>query len=514
MALPFFSASGQTQSVWQIGKFDESPFEFPRNKQDAVTFEAGKSNPEKDWPRRQDTGHPYSILFDLPSPRGTYKLKISALIEQPRIPALRLEINGHTGTFFQHPKVSYSRSDFTYAFDPHESQSTLNIDLPLSFLKRGQNKLTITCVDDPPTPAGEEEIGGITYDARTLEQDSSASSSALKTQVDVQPTIFYRNGPGGLNELVDASIRFARPWRAGTAELEVNGRSYRAALAGGEFGEARLSFEIPEWTGTISAKFLLPSESPHPFETQLAAERKWTIFVVPHTHLDVGYTDYQGKVAETQARVLTQAGNLIQEHPHFRFSMDGSWNLQQLLSTRSQAKQDEIIDLIRRGKFAMPAQNCNLLTAYASLETLYRSMYASKQIAARYGLPFEYANITDVPTYSGSYPSVLASSGIKYWVAGANNDRAPIFYFDHWNEKSPSLVGWTGREEGSLLVFAPLHASSDAIWPAAPDERYSRITAGLPASVFKPLLQAGRCATFRNAGRKYRSVSFHGDVCG
>jgi len=51
----------------------------------------------------------------------------------------------------------------------------------------------------------------------------------------------------------------------------------------------------------------------------------------------------------------------------------------------------------------MPAQYCNLLTGYASLETLYRSLYEAKELARRYGLPFEYANITDVPTYSGSY---------------------------------------------------------------------------------------------------------------
>lgn len=55
--------------------------------------------------------------------------------------------------------------------------------------------------------------------------------------------------------------------------------------------------------------------------------------MVPHTHLDVGYTDYQGKVAETQARVVEQAAELIHEHPDFRFSMDGSWNLEELLDT-------------------------------------------------------------------------------------------------------------------------------------------------------------------------------------
>jgi hypothetical protein len=179
------------------------------------------------------------------------------------------------------------------------------------------------------------------------------------------------------------------------------------------------------------------------------------VFVVPHTHLDVGFTDYQGKVAETQPRVLTQAADLIRQYPDFRFSMDGSWNLQQLLETRPPATQNTMLDLIRTNRMALPAQYCNLLTGYASLETLYRSLYKSKALAKQYHLPFEYANITDVPTYSGSYPSVLASSGVKYWVAAANNDRAPIMYFKHWNEQSP--FWWEGPDGKRVLFWYSRH---------------------------------------------------------
>ena len=58
--------------------------------------------------------------------------------------------------------------------------------------------------------------------------------------------------------------------------------------------------------------------------------------MVPHTHVDIGYTDYQGKVAENQANTLVEAADLIKKYPDFRFATDGSWNLQQLLETRSQ----------------------------------------------------------------------------------------------------------------------------------------------------------------------------------
>lgn len=449
--LPAITAVAQTRTVWQIGKFDESPVEFSRAAENNVTFEVGKSNAGTDWPGRQTTGHPYRILFALEPPRGAYTLKIAALIERPRVPALQIDVNGHTGMFFLHPKLSYSRSDFTYSFDPHESQSTMEIDVPASFLKSGQNAITITCVDEPATPTGAEEIGGITYDALNLEQDAERATHDRQAEVQVEPTILYRQTPAGLAEVVDAFVRFPRPWGAGHAVLEVKGLRYTADFHAGEFGEQRLSFDVPEWSGTVPGTVRLSSELKRPVEVNLTAQRKWSIYVVPHTHLDVGYTDYQGKVAETQARVLSQAEELIKAHPDFRFSMDGSWNLQQLLSTRPKAKQEEILSLIRNGKMALPAQNCNLLTGYASLETLYRSLYASKEFAEQYGLPFEYANITDVPTYSGSYPSILASSGVKYWVAASNNDRAPIFFYDHWNEKSP--FWWVGPDGKKVLFW-------------------------------------------------------------
>ncbi len=454
--LPIIPACAQDRTIWQIGKFDESPVEFAGRASDSVAFRVGASDPAKDWPASQATGSTYRILFPLDSVGGSYVLKVAALIDQPRIPALKIGINGHSGKFFLHPKLSYSRSDFSYAFDPHESQSTVQIDIPAAFLKKGENTLSIACVDDPSTNAGQKEIGGLSYDALQLrEEPAGRQKGARVVSANMEPTLFYRQSGAGLTEIVDAFIRFPGSWNAGSADLQVNGKHYLAKLAGGEFGEERVSFDVSEWTGPVDAELRVAGGSSPPIKATLVAQRKWTIFVVPHTHLDVGYTDYQGKVAETQARVLTQAANLIHEYPDFRFSMDGSWNLEQFLNTRPEAKQKEILDLIRSGKMAMPVQYCNLLTGYASLETLYQSLYESKRLSIRYGLPFEYANITDVPTYSGSYPSVLAASGVKYLVAASNNDRAPVFYYDHWNEKSP--FWWEGPDGNKVLFWYSRH---------------------------------------------------------
>jgi hypothetical protein len=452
----FLSAQAAVHQIWQIGEWNQSPVEFSDHARLApVNYQVGQSNWKTDWPGSQEVKQPYKITFSLDSVQGTYTLKIGTLIDRPLVPVLQIDVNGHAGLFFLHPKLSYSRSDFTFAFDPHESQSTVTAAIPAALLKQGENTITITCIDEPSSPGNNDRFSGLSYDALSLDQDVGAKPKpSLKAEA--QPTVFYKQTSDGLTEIVDAFITSNRPLRAGTAELTLQGKHYQQPLKGGhDFGEERVSFQIPEWTGTQSGKLAVKSGLRGNFDVSLAAQRKWTIFVVPHTHLDVGYTDYQGKVAETQARVLTQAADLIHQHPDFRFSMDGSWNLQQLLETRPEAKSNEILDLIRQDKMNMPAQYANLLTGYASLETLYRSLYPSKEIANRYKLPFEYANITDVPTYSGSYPSVLASSGVKYWIAAGNNDRAPLLNFEQWNEKSP--FWWEGPDGKKILFWYSRH---------------------------------------------------------
>ncbi len=448
------SAYAAENPVWEIGRFNDSPVDLAQRHDGPVRFEIGKSNAASDWPGSQKTGTRYEIIFDLPEAKGAYTLKIGALIDQPRVPALKLEINGHAGTFFLHPRLSYSRSDFTFAFDPHESNSVIDVPIPPSFLKQGSNTIAISPVDVPATPPDRKEIGGFSYDALSLSRIESEGKAGSSEEVTLEPTVFYQSGPAGLTEVVDAYLRFAKPWKQGKADLEVAGKHYSASIPAGEFGEEKTEFAVAGLEKEETAKLRFNGLK-KPFETTIHPARKWTIFVVPHTHLDVGYTDYQGKVAEIQPRVLTQAAQLIKEHPDFRFSMDGSWNLEQLLNTRSESKQREIIDLIRSGKMAMPAQYCNLLTGYASLETLYRSLYFSKAYSDHLKIPFEYANITDVPTYSGSYPSVLASSGVKYWVAAANNDRAPVFAYDHWNETSP--FWWIGPDDQRVLFWYSRH---------------------------------------------------------
>jgi len=209
--LSFFqSASAAPQTLWQIGTFNESPSEFNTGNKGAplfgsrfpkgeVVYVVGKSKPEVDWPAYQEGAtvgnserrtHPYSIQFDLDqAPRGLYSLKVGLLSETARVAVLQVEINGHTGQFYQHPVLNYGGGDRQMVTLPIAAVDSITIDIPTKFLQMGTNKLTLTAVDETAAES-DETHSVITYDAIQLEHDAAGRFPANVVTADAVSTIF------------------------------------------------------------------------------------------------------------------------------------------------------------------------------------------------------------------------------------------------------------------------------------------------------------------------------------
>ena len=463
-------AGAQQRTVWQIGRFDGSSQEFRSQdidyanpKSDAV-YTAGVSR-DADWTRFQPGPanaiaggrlHPFTVNFTLSeAPRGLYRLRIAILYETPRLSALALSINGHKGTFYFHPRLDYTAGDWEGTFVPQTSRDEKTIGIPARWLVRGQNTIVFTAVDSPATPQnsmGDIAPGqsGLVYDAISLTQDPDGKYADGAVSVFAEPTIFYRQAANGLEEVVDVFPDVdagARPH--GEVKLDVGGREFTQPLAlDGEFGEARIRFAVPEWSGTEQATVTIDDQR---FPEQFTAAKKWTLDIVPQEHLDVGFTDYRAKVAELQSESVDGVLDLLPKQPDFRWTLDGEWIAEQYLAGRSDAQQKRFLDAVRAGQIVLPAQFANQHTGVASLEGLIRSLYPSHALAAKEHLPEGAANITDVPSYSWSYASVLHEAGVHYLAAGSNSWRAPVMLLGRWNEKSPFY--WEGPDGGRVMMW-------------------------------------------------------------
>jgi hypothetical protein len=455
-------AAPQAAPLWHIGTFDGSSAEFNQDQpHSAIVYDAAQGQPDRDWyafapsalPGKAVTPEtaPRSIAFSLDGkPQPAYRLSVSVIIEHSSVPDLAITINGRKGRFVLHPRLDDSMGDTMDAFFPAYSRAEVLCDVPGPWLHTGRNEIALQ-----PVSSSDQGVpdAGLNYDAIQLEPRAQLPAVTARAE----PTIFYQNHGGALEERVDVFVDYAQHLRSGNVTLHFAGRALDGHLDPEEdFGEQRVRFLVPAFSAEGQAEIQVDLNGrTRRFTQTLQPRKKWTLYMVPHVHLDIGYTDYQAKVAAIHARILDEAMDLADKHPGFRFSTDGEWNLEQFLHSRTPAEKQRILQAIRDKKIYIPAQSSNLLTGFPTAETLIRSLYPSADFSREHGTPYNYANITDVPSYSWSYASILAAAGIPYFAAGSNNDRAPVLLLGHLNQHSP--FWWDGPDGGKVLLWYSRH---------------------------------------------------------
>ncbi|HEY4000764.1 MAG TPA: glycosyl hydrolase-related protein [Candidatus Xenobia bacterium] len=442
-------AGGET--LWRIGQFDGSSGEF---RQAAVgrdpVFVAGK-NVDRDWYRFQPgpangvmggRPHPFTVLFHVEHPHGPYRLRVGMLYETPRLSYLRVMVNGHAAQMYFHPHLDFRAGDWEGTFVPQTSVDVRDLWLPATWVRPGWNRMVLTAEDDPAQAQVSNGAiapghSGIVYDALELREGKAAGFSAR-----VIPTIFFP-AAGEAVDVYATSGQYTTP-----PVLGLNGQTYRLPLRRGvEAGDQHWRVVVPEWHGAVQASVAMGRLR---VVTTVRPARQWTVAIVPHEHLDVGFTDYAAKVAELHSQSIDGAMDLLDKTPEFRWTLDGSWVAQQYLAGR--ASSDRFFDHVRAGRLVIPPQQSNQHTGNASWEGLARSLYAEKQMEDAYRLPPAVAaHIVDVPSYTWAYASILHDAGMKYFLAASNSWRAPVMLLGRWAEKSPFY--WEGPDGGRVLMW-------------------------------------------------------------
>ena len=465
-----------TTILWQIGDFDDSSLEF-HGKVDYTkpstdfVYVVGKSNPTNNWVAVQPASengkhgfdaHPLHIEFDLKQVfSGLYSLRMALLTKSLRVPWLQVEINGHVGWFYQHPKLTYAAGAADAAHMPTSASSTIQFGIPTNFLRQGTNDIFLTVLDEsaPSTYSTYKSYqygkSQIEYDALAMDYEAGGKSPSGDITVKAVPTVFYKRSSDQLSEVVDVFIRLGRHPSFSDLVFMLENQRYNTKLGPlRDFGEYLMKVEVPTFNPGARGSIVFRDKGRvrRLQAGPLVPAKKWKIFIVPSSHLDIGYTDYQAKTAEVHARMLDDVIQAVQDRPDFRFCPDGFWTFQQFWNSRSEGEREQLLKLVKEKKISLPTQYANILTGFASLEALIRTFYPSHRFAAEHGLESPpYAAITDVPSYSWSYASVLAAAGLKYFIAGSDGYRAPILYFGRLHEKSP--FWWEGPDGSRILMW-------------------------------------------------------------
>ncbi len=469
-------AAGQTKLLWQIGKADNNTAEFAlgpdRSNQYSVTFPqgalfvAGQSDPKQDWPYIQpgpaDTwaggkSHTFTILFGVKTTPTTGQCEL--LIDfvdthSSKPPKMQIKIND-TSFVRELPKGAGDPSAFGEVEKGREHR--LTIDFPAQVLEAGTNTITITSLTG----------SWILYDYLTLRTPAGVDAGPLKSTnkllgIDTQPFLVEHSGE--LYQPVMASVlHLGEPVEA---TVTVKGSKPVKQLLKSGYKVIEGFAPLVTKPTPVEVDVKIAGKSIGKKTVTIKPVRKWEIYLLHHSHVDIGYTHVQTEVVRMHWRYFEQVIELAKktaDYPpgsQFKWNVEVLWAVDSYLKQASKEKREQFIEAVRKGWIALDALYGNELTALCRPEELIRLVDYAQKLKQRYGFTINSAMITDVPGYTWGIVPVLAQSGVKYFSVGPNRGHRIGYTLSSWGDKpfyweSPSgkrkVLCWVAGEGYSLF---------------------------------------------------------------
>ncbi len=220
-----------------------------------------------------------------------------------------------------------------------------------------------------------------------------------------------------------------------------------------------------------------------------------TMYVVHHSHTDIGYTDLQERVIQCQINYIRSVLHLMKqpENQGFRWNCETWFCVEQFLKTATPEEQEEFFQLLREGRIGLSASYLNF-TDLADSQVLSHRMDQMCQVLEEHhirpttamfadingismgqrddlinhGVEFLYTNIH---CHHGMYP--LYQNQTAYWWENAQGKRLLVWNGEHYhmgnamgirpNPVSNSMIeGYFGDQSGLGDPVDTLHHNVDA----------------------------------------------------
>ncbi len=167
--------------------------------------------------------------------------------------------------------------------------------------------------------------------------------------------------------------------------------------------------------------------------------------LVPHSHVDIGYSDPQPEVERKQWTNFRDALALFREtrglppEARFRWQSEGLWAVETFLAQATDEERRDFALAVARGDLELPANLTNVLTGLCHPQELVRWTDASRRLKQRYGIETSpVAMHSDIPGLAWPTVTALARAGVRYFSSGPNY--------------MPNLLPDGGDRIGSTLV--------------------------------------------------------------
>lgn len=154
--------------------------------------------------------------------------------------------------------------------------------------------------------------------------------------------------------------------------------------------------------------------------------KQWTVYIYPHSHVDVGYTNLQDVVEKIHVRnvdVGIDIARKTKDYPagaRFVWNTESTWVVANYLKHASLHQKKSFIEAVRKGWIQVDGAHSNLNMSTCSDEQLMRMFKNSTEIAKTTGVPISTMVQVDLPGGTWGVVQAAAQNGIKGFLSFPN----------------------------------------------------------------------------------------------
>ncbi len=180
--------------------------------------------------------------------------------------------------------------------------------------------------------------------------------------------------------------------------------------------------------------------------------RPMELYLLHHTHVDIGYTHHQDDVRRIQWEHLENAIRYAEasaDYPadaRFVWNPESLWAVESYLENADPKSRERLITGMQTGSIEIDGQFGNLMTGLATDESLMRSMQTLRRIGRETGVDVRSEMTSDIPGFTWGLVPVLARHGIRYLSIGPNHSHRIGSFLDTWGDRPFYWESPSGKE--------------------------------------------------------------------
>ncbi|WP_113675395.1 hypothetical protein [Vallitalea guaymasensis] len=187
-------------------------------------------------------------------------------------------------------------------------------------------------------------------------------------------------------------------------------------------------------------------------------DRKWTMYILHHSHTDIGYTDLQERIIYTHVDYIKSAVNTIKEgYKNGTIDKDFKWNcetyycVERFLEEATEQEKNDFYDVVKSNNIGLSATYLNF-NDLVDKEVLNKRTKEMVDIFGEQGIDVKVAMNADVNGISLGTFDVLLDNNIEFLFTNIHTHHG--MYPLYQNQKP---YYWENKDGKRLLVFSGEH---------------------------------------------------------